>query len=311
MARAPRPKSSGRTKGGRTVPSARVRAPRQSSPGLAFTRLVSIMAHLRGPDGCPWDREQTLTTLKPFVLEEAYEVVEAIDRHDIDELRGELGDLVFEAVFLAQLCAEAGHFTIGDAVQHVVDKLIRRHPHVFGTKRAQAAHVDTAAKVVTQWDAIKAQERQTAGKPNVGPLGDIPLAMPALSRALHISKRAAKVGFEWATARDVLLKVKEELAEVEEAMASGALPAIEEELGDLLFSITNLARKSNIDPEAALRAANKKFARRFAAMALHLESRGLALDGTSLAEMEASWTHVKEQERATPVAPRRSSRGAR
>lgn len=269
------------------------------------------MAQLRGPEGCPWDREQTLSTLKPFVLEEAYEVVEAIDRHDIDELRGELGDLVFEAVFLAQLCAEAGHFTIGDAVQHVVDKLIRRHPHVFGTKRARASNVDTSAKVVTQWDAIKAQERRTAGKPDAGPLGDVPLAMPALLRALHISKRAAKVGFEWATARDVLLKVKEELMEVEDAMALDARPAIEEELGDLLFSMVNLARKSRIDPEAALRAANKKFVRRFTAMALHLESRGLSLGETSLAEMEASWTQVKERERATPVPPRRGSRRAR
>ncbi len=218
---------------------------------------------------------------------------------------------MFEAVFLAQLCAEAGHFTIGDAVQHVVDKLIRRHPHVFGPRRGRAANIDTSSKVVTQWDAIKAQERRTAGKPEAGPLGEVPLAMPALSRALHISRRAAKVGFEWATAREVLLKVKEELVELEEAMASDAQPAIEEELGDLLFSIVNLARKSHLDPEAALRAANKKFVRRFTAMARHLESRGFSIDETSLAEMEASWSHVKERERAAPVRPRRTSRRAR
>lgn len=297
----PRPSSARSTAATRPSPTTR----RTASPGRVFTRLVAIMARLRGPNGCPWDREQTLRSLKPFVLEEAYEVVDAIDRNDVDELRGELGDLVFEAVFLAQLCAEAGHFTIAEAVQHVVDKLIRRHPHVFGPKRSARKAVDTSAEVITQWDAIKAQERQAAGKRAVGPIGEIPLAMPALLRALHISKRVAKVGFDWPTTGDVLLKLTEELTELQEALATGSQAAIEEELGDLLFVVANLARKSRIDPEAALRAANKKFVRRFAAMTADLERRGLALDGAPLSDMEESWTRVKEAERARPRARRR------
>lgn len=258
------------------------------------------MAHLRGPQGCPWDREQTLDSLKPFVLEEAYEVVDAIERGDLEELEGELGDMVFEAVFLAQLCAEAGHFSIADSVQHVVDKLIRRHPHVFGTPEGQTP-VDTAAKVVTQWDAIKLEERRRAGRPEPGPLGEIPLAMPALLRALHISKRAAKLRFDWPSMPEVLTKVHEELAELQAALSGGRDADVFEELGDLLFVVVNVARKARLDPEAALRAANQKFMRRFGAMTAHLAKKGLAPATATLADVEASWTAVKARERRRQV----------
>lgn len=254
------------------------------------------MKRLRGPDGCPWDREQTLQSLQPFILEEAYEVVEAIETNDVPELCGELGDLLFEVVFVAQLCAEAGQFTVADAAQHVVDKLIRRHPHVFGPKKASASNVDTSAKVVTQWDAIKALERRAAGKRDPGPLGQLPLALPALTRALHISRRAAKSGFDWPTTAAVVEKLHEETRELEEALERGNSRAVEEELGDLLFVVANVARKAALDPEAALRRANTKFVRRFTAMARDLAAHGQSLEAASSDDMEASWVRVKARE---------------
>jgi len=264
-----------------------------------FSRLVSIMATLRGPDGCPWDREQTIDTLKPFVLEETYEVVDAIDRHDHPALCEELGDFVFEAVFLAQLESEAGHFTIADSLQSVADKLVRRHPHVFA-RDTEGAAVESADRVRTRWEEIKAQERSasTAEKPKTLLSGIAP-ALPALLRAFHIGTRAASVGFDWAGAGDVVEKIQEEVNELREVV-DASRPTdharAEEEMGDLLFAIANLARKLNIEPETALRKANDKFTRRFTAMESTIASSGRAMKEIALAELEREWQQSKRQD---------------
>src|SRR5262245_30982358 len=203
-----------------------------------FTRLIAIMATLRGPDGCPWDREQTVDTLKPFVLEETYEVLEAIDRHDHRALCEELGDFVFEAVFLAQLESEAGHFTIADSLQSIADKLVRRHPHVFARESGEA-RLDSAGQVRVRWEEIKAQEKAQSGadaKPKTLLSGIAP-ALPALLRAFHIGTRAASVGFDWAGAGDVVDKIQEEVDELREVAEAGEMDRdrAEEEMGDLLF----------------------------------------------------------------------------
>ena len=264
--------------------------------GAKFERLVDIMRTLRGPGGCPWDREQTLASLRPFVIEEAYEVLDAIDRADAAALCDELGDLVFEAVFLAQLCAEDRRFTIADALDAAAAKLIRRHPHVFGDEPARTATL-TAAEVKRRWEAIKAGEQAAAGRaPSL--LGSVPAALPALLRAYRIGKRAATVGFDWTRADDVLDKVREELAEVEAAVGTDAPAAIEEELGDLLFAVANLARHLGVEPEGALRAATRKFADRFALLEQGFRDRGRALRDVSPAEMDQAWAAVKHQNRA-------------
>jgi MazG family protein len=265
-----------------------------------FSRLVSIMATLRAPDGCPWDREQTIDTLKPFVLEETYEVVDAIDRHDHAALCEELGDFVFEAVFLAQLESEAGHFAIADSLKSVADKLVRRHPHVFA-RGTEGAAVDSADRVRTRWEEIKAQERSasTAEKPKTLLSGIAP-ALPALVRAFHLSTRAASVGFDWAGAGDVVEKIQEEVNELREVVdASTSRPIdhgrAEEEMGDLLFAIANLARKLNIEPETALRKANDKFTRRFTAMESTIASSGRVMKEMTLEQLEDDWSRAKLQ----------------
>src|SRR5437762_8606527 len=215
-----------------------------------FDRLVEIMATLRGPEGCPWDREQTIDTLRPFVLEETYEVLDAIDRHDHAALGEELGDFVFEAVFLAQLESEQGHFTIADSLRAVADKLVRRHPHVFARDQGEA-RLDSADQVRTRWEAVKAQERGGDAAPRTL-LGGIAPALPALLRAYQIGLRAASVGFDWARAGDVVTKMEEEVAEIREAAGGDAQidpERVEEEVGDLLFAIANLARKLGVEPE--------------------------------------------------------------
>src|SRR5262245_14276104 len=259
-----------------------------------FSRLVEIMATLRGPGGCPWDREQTIDTLKPFVLEETYEVIEAIDRHDHEALREELGDFVFEAVFLAQLEAEAGHFTIADSVAMIADKLVRRHPHVFARDAGEQAF-DTAGQVRTRWEEIKAQERGSAAKPKTLLSGIAP-TLPALLRAYHIGVRAASVGFDWTTSGDVVDKIQEEVDELREVVAAG--PAAdqqraEEEMGDLLFAIANLARKLGIEPETALRKANDKFTKRFAAMERAIGEEGRTMAEMGLGKLEEAWSRAK------------------
>ena len=261
-----------------------------STPAQEFARLVEIMATLRGPDGCPWDREQTFESLSQFVLEEAYEVVDAIERRDEAALCEEIGDHIFEGVFLAQIASDLGRFNVADALAAVSDKLVRRHPHVFqddgqvhdaGSKE-RAPSADAA---LSRWDSQKAQEKSAAGQ-TPSTLGELPNSLPALLRAYKLGKRAAGVGFDWAKAGDVVDKIEEEVAELREALAGGQdadghgaegasrAERAEEEMGDLLFAIANLSRKLGIEPEAALRKANQKFARRFAAMETRIAESG-------------------------------------
>ena len=249
------------------------------------------MSRLRGPGGCPWDRQQTLQTLRPFVLEETYEVLHAIDSGDHEGLRGEIGDFLFEAVFLAQVQADAGRFTIRDSIMAISEKLIRRHPHVFGTKRG----VRTPGQVLEQWEAIKAREQQAAGSKKAV-LAGLPTALPALLGAYEIGTRVAAVGFDWAKAEDVIEKIKEEVAELEAAVTNAGRGRIEEEMGDLLFSIANLARKMGLEPESALRRANQKFGKRFEQLERHLEATGRSVHGATLEEMEEAWQMVKRTE---------------
>jgi nucleoside triphosphate diphosphatase len=265
----------------------------------AFSRLIDIMATLRGPGGCPWDREQTIDTLKPFVLEETYEVLDAIDRHDHAALAEELGDFVFEAVFLAQLEAEAGHFTIADSVETVADKLVRRHPHVFKREEGEAA-LDTAGQVRARWEDIKAQERSAGGDASREKtlLSGIAPTLPALLRAYHIGVRAASVGFDWTHATDVVAKIEEEVAEIREAVGHADRTdqdQVEEEVGDLLFAIANLARKLGVEPETALRKANDKFTKRFTSMERTLATAGRAMKDMTLEELETEWQLAKSQ----------------
>lgn len=282
------------------------------------------MATLRSTHGCPWDRKQTHETLRPFLLEESYELLETIDRQAYAELPGELGDVLFQCVFHAQIGAEAGRFDILDAVQSIVDKLIRRHPHVFtpsgraiGARRpgTKARRVRTADAVLTQWEAIKAQEQGTKGQQK-RILAGVPASMPALLRAHEIGTRVAAVGFDWPQTDDVLDKVDEEVRELRDALREGPARA-EEELGDLLFSIANLSRKLGLEPETALRKANDKFSRRFNDVEAALEQTGSSVHRATQPEMEAAWQDVKRSEtqkaprRNTPKAPRSQKRRAR
>src|SRR5688572_286204 len=232
-----------------------------TTAGQAFQRLVDIMQRLRGPGGCPWDHEQTIQSLRGFVLEETYEVLDAIDNEDHRTLRGEIGDLIFEGVFLAQIEADEGRFTVTDSLRDIAEKLIRRHPHVF----AATEGVDTPGKVVEQWEQIKAREQTDAGKTSAL-LSGVPKSMPALLRAHEIGTRVAAVGFDWARTADVVDKIEEEVRELRDAVAHEGGGRTEEEMGDLLFSIANLARKLGIEPESALRKANDKFTKRFNAV---------------------------------------------
>ena len=271
-----------------------------SSPdaGAAFTRLVDIMARLRGPDGCAWDREQTLPSLARYVLEEAAEVVDAIERGDADGLREEVGDLLFEGVFLAQVSQDQGGFDVADALTTVAEKLIRRHPHVPALRGVEQADTPalTPEQVKAQWDVIKAREKTDRGVTPASLLDGIPLAEPALMRARAICARVARVGFDWPSAEAVLEKFDEETAEVRAAIVSGDRDAIEDEIGDLLFVIANLARKLDVDAETALRRANRKFIRRFTEVESRLAADGLPLAQATLDQMEAAWQATKRAE---------------
>lgn len=262
---------------------------RPASTGAAFERLVELMATLRSPTGCAWDREQTLESLRPFVIEETYEVVDAIDRGNVDALREELGDFLLEAVFIAQICNERGDFQIRDSINAVCDKLVRRHPHVFDSV---ARRDMTPTEVKQQWETIKATERDADGHPP-GLLGGIPDGLPSLWRAYRLGRRAATVGFDWPNVDGVEAKIQEELVELRQARVDGATAAIEEELGDLLFSVANLARYLEVDPESALRTANRKFTERFAALEAAFNKRGVALRDASVEEMETEWRRIK------------------
>jgi len=271
-----------------------------TTPGSSFERLVEIMRRLRAPDGCPWDREQTPASLRPFVLEETYEVLEAIEHGTPEDLCEELGDFVFEAVFLARMHEEAGRFSIGDVVDGIADKLVRRHPHVF--ERGDDEEALTSGQVLERWEALKARERALAGKQAPEKkakttLSGVPKTLPALLRAYELSARAAAVGFDWAKASDVLDKIDEEVAELRREVESGAtgdLSRAEDEMGDLLFSIANLSRKLGVEPEAALRRASDKFSARFGQVETSLAARGVSLPEASLDEMEAEWQKAKQ-----------------
>jgi MazG family protein len=271
-----------------------------------FARLVDLVRTLREPGGCPWDRAQTLQSLRPFVLEETYEVLEALDHDDRVSLREELGDFIFEGVLLAQLCAEAGDFTVADSLRGIGDKLVRRHPHVFGPQEGTAAvdglpKPETPDEVVGRWEAVKAAERGATSTKRTT-LSGVPQTLPALLRAHEIGTRAAAVGFDWERASDVVAKIEEEVAELRQAIAGGLAPGsstAEEEMGDLLFAIANLSRKLGIEPEAALRQADDKFTRRFEAVERAILDSGRTLQSCSLQDLEDQWTLVKQAERAS------------
>ena len=282
---------------------------RPASPenvGPRFERLVEIMRILRSPEGCSWDREQTFASLRSFVLEEAYEVVAAIDGNNRAELCEELGDLLLEIVFVAQIASEAGDFTIADATEAIIAKLIRRHPHIFGDKTDRTL---TATDVKEQWERIKSEERAEAAKTSTPTslLDGLPEALPSLLRASRLGARTANAGFDWNTAEDVVEKMHEELTELQEAIEAGDLTHSEEELGDVLFTIANLARKLRIEPESALRAANDKFTRRFQTVEQQLADRAQSIFEASPEELEREWQAVKQNERRRTQDPHSKS----
>jgi MazG family protein len=248
------------------------------------------MAKLRAPGGCPWDQEQTFDSIKPYTLEETYEVLDAIDRRDWDELRAELGDFMLQAVFFAQMAAEEKKFDIGDSLDAINEKLVRRHPHVFADGTAK-----TGDEVLKRWDEIKAEERKQKAEKPQGLLTNVPRALPALVEAQQISSRAARAGFDWPNAEQVLEKLDEERREFAEARARGSHDQMEDELGDLLFVIVNLARFVKVDPEQALRRTNTKFRERFAHVERRLAAQGKAVNGTAIEELEALWQEAKRQ----------------
>jgi nucleoside triphosphate diphosphatase len=259
-----------------------------------IARLIEIMAALRTPQtGCPWDLEQNFETIAPYTLEEAYEVADAIARGDLADLRDELGDLLLQVVFHARMAQERGAFDFGDVVQSITEKLLRRHPHVFGDAQGL-----TPQAVEGLWERIKAQEkadRNVHGEQK-GALAGVPVALPALTRALKLQNKAGKVGFDWNDPHAVLAKIREEADEIESALAAGQRDQAAAEVGDLLFAVVNLARHLGADPEAVLRATNQKFERRFASIERALAENGKAPQDATLAEMDALWDAAKASE---------------
>jgi ATP diphosphatase len=274
------------------------------TPSKDIARLLEIMAALRTPiTGCPWDLEQDFDSIKPYTLEEAYEVADAIERKDLDDLRDELGDLLLQVVFHARMAEELGEFSFGDVVEAITSKMIRRHPHVFAVSDA-----DDPQKVKKQWDEIKAEEkREKAARRarrgiiedyKAGLLGQVDRAQPALTEAVKLQKQAAKVGFDWSEAEPILDKIEEEIGELREAIRSGAQHKINDELGDLIFALVNIGRHVEADPEMALRGTNTKFRRRFRHIETSLEQAGESLEGASLERMEELWVEAKRLEKA-------------
>jgi MazG family protein len=262
--------------------------PNDSKTGKKFQKLVEIMARLRAPGGCPWDREQTFDTIKPFTLEETYEVLDAVDRRAWYDLAEELGDFLLQAVFYAEMAAEQNLFSIDDALDAINEKLVRRHPHVFGDQSAE-----TAGDVKRIWGEVKAAERQEKGNQDESLLAAVPRALPALVEAQQIASRAAGVGFDWENPEQVLEKLHEELGEFQEARRHASHDEIEDELGDLLFVLVNLARFVKVDPEQALRRTNAKFRERFGYIERQLAERGRKLEDSNIAEMEELWQQAK------------------
>jgi len=267
------------------------------TPSKNIARLIEIMAALRTPGtGCPWDLEQTFRTIAPYTLEEAYEVADAIEHDDVEQLREELGDLLLQVVFHARMAEEEGAFDFGDVVESITQKLIRRHPHVFADAEGR-----TAAAVKGMWERIKAEEKdakaaRTGQSAPSGALAGIPVALPALTRALKLQDKAGAVGFDWNDPKAVLAKIREETDEIEQALDQGD-PGVTAEVGDLLFAAVNLARHLKADPESLLRATNQKFERRFAAIEQALAARGKKPKDADLAEMDALWNEAKAAEK--------------
>ncbi|MCX8997752.1 nucleoside triphosphate pyrophosphohydrolase [Rhizobiaceae bacterium BDR2-2] len=267
-----------------------------------ISRLIEIMERLRDREtGCPWDIEQDFASIKPYTIEEAYEVADAIERNDMGDLCEELGDLLLQVVFHARMAEEAGHFSFGDVVEAVTRKMIRRHPHVFARSVA-----DTPDKVKAQWDEIKTQEKAERAERRarlggeetfkIGHLGSVPRTFPALMEALKLQEQAAKVGFDWSEPEPILDKIEEEIAEFRAALAKGDKAHISDELGDLIFAAANIGRHVKADPEDALRGTNTKFRRRFAHIEKALAAKGVSLADATLDEMEALWQAAKEEE---------------
>ena len=260
----------------------------------AIDRLLDIMARLRDPDrGCPWDLEQDFASIAPYAIEEAYEVADAIERGDMDELKDELGDLLLQVVFQARMAEEAELFAFDDVVHAISEKMTRRHPHVFGSEGERAA-----SEVEVRWEEIKAEEKTAKGAALTSVLDDVPLALPALTRAVKLQNRAARVGFDWPDTSHVVDKLNEEMLELSAEVAKGGDPdRLEDEMGDLLFVYANLARHMNIDPEAALRRANAKFRRRFRRIEERLAEMGKRPEDSTLEEMDKFWNEAKSEER--------------
>lgn len=272
----------------------------RSTAETQLRRLLEIMAALRDPAaGCPWDKVQTFETIAPYTIEEAYEVADAISRRDVAGLSDELGDLLFQVVYYARLAEEAGHFAFANVAKSISDKMIRRHPHVFpeaadGVQTGASGPEPGNAALHAAWEARKSAER--AARAETGALAGVPVALPALTRAAKLTSRAARVGFDWADAASVLEKLDEEVGELRAELPEAIPERLEDEVGDLLFVLANLARKLHLDPETCLRRANQKFTRRFNAMEQLFEAEGRGLAETSLDEMEAAWQRVKKQE---------------
>ena len=264
-------------------------------------RLIGIMARLRDPNGgCPWDLEQTFATIAPYTIEEAYEVADAIERGEMGELKEELGDLLLQVVYHARMAEEAGDFAFTDVAEAVSDKMIRRHPHVFGAEEVKDAEQQTV-----RWETMKAAERAAKGQgqpERAGALHGIPLALPALTRAAKLTRRAARVGFDWPSTAEVIDKLKEELGELEVEIEAGDVEKARAELGDLMFVCANLARKLEVEPEAALRAANAKFERRFGHIERRLAEQGRSPEASTLEEMDGLWDEAKAIEKAAATA---------
>ncbi|MBP1850051.1 nucleoside triphosphate pyrophosphohydrolase [Rhizobium halophytocola] len=275
-------------------------------PSKDISRLIEIMAALRDPKtGCPWDVVQTFETIKPYTIEEAYEVADAIERKDPDDLCDELGDLLLQVVFHARIAEEAGQFSFDNVVEAITAKMIRRHPHVFARTEA-----DTPEAVKRQWDEIKRQEKATRAERRAARgltedadpshLGSVQRSFPALTEALKLQERAAKVGFDWSDPEPILDKIEEEIGELREALASGQKHRITDELGDLIFALVNIGRHVKADPEQALRGTNTKFRRRFSHIEAELKALDVSLETAGLERMEALWQAAKAAERDTP-----------
>lgn len=260
---------------------------------MSWCELLNVIAKLRAPDGCPWDRKQTQASLKRYLLEETYELFEAIDQGDGEGILDELGDVLLQVLLHAQIASEEGTFTIEDVLENLKAKLIRRHPHVFAGEKA-----DTPGEVIVKWDQVKRTEKKSSARKSV--LDGVPAVFPALMRAEKIQQKAAKVGFDWENTPDVFVKIQEELEELGEALNEKDQAAVQEELGDLLFATVNLARFVEIDPEFALQAATGKFARRFRIMEEKIKEQKLKIEDLNLSELDVFWERAKLQLRKNP-----------